>query len=129
MEVRDLIDGVHWKVEERDDEIPKGYTLRLSDGYTRTDIIPEEPHGTTPISDTIEGEVDPEVDVRNQKGWGLTVQKVWTDEDFIDHDPIYFAVYYEKEGQAPKLIKGSVRSMMNGNKEIYYFFNQERRYR
>ena len=125
VEVRDLIDGVHWKVEERDDEIPKGYTLRLSDGYTRTDIIPEAPHGTTPISDTIEGEVDPEVDVRNQKGWGLTVQKVWTDEDFIDHDPIYFAVYYEKEGQAPELIEGSVRSMMNGNKEIYYFFNQE----
>lgn len=125
VEVRDLIDGVHWKVEERDDEIPKGYTLRLSDGYTRTDTIPEERHGTTPISDTIEGKVDPEVDVRNQKGWGLTVQKVWTDEDFIDHDPIYFAVYYEKEGQAPELIEGSVRSMMNGNKEIYYFFNQE----
>ena len=80
---------------------------------------------SAPISDTIEGEVDPEVDVRNQKGWGLTVQKVWTDEDFIDHDPIYFAVYYEKEGQAPELIEGSVRSMMNGNKEIYYFFNQE----
>ena len=125
VEVRDLIDGVHWKVEERDDEIPKGYTLRLSDGYTRTDIIPEEQHGTTPISDTITGVEDPKVDVRNQKGWGLTVQKVWTDEDFIDHDPIYFAVYYEKAEQAPELIEGSVRSMMNGNKEIYYFFNQE----
>ena len=38
VEVRDLIVGTKYKVDEPDREIPKGYTRRDSDGYVRTDL-------------------------------------------------------------------------------------------
>ena len=125
VEVQDLIVGTQWKVEERDYEIPKGYTLRLEDGYTRTDGK-EVTYGTTPVSGTMEVNIDPAVDVRNQKGWGLTVEKVWTDKDFMEiHDPIYFAVFV-KDGEAGSetysLLEGSVRELKTTEDSIYYFF-------
>ena len=127
VEVRDLVVGTQWKVEERDYEIPKGYTLRLTDGYTRVDTNPEVTTGTTPITGTIRVNEAPEVQVRNQKGWGLTVKKIWTDVDFMAiHDTIYFAVY-TKSGTDPDatytLLPGSVRQLVNGETELYYFFD------
>ena len=130
VEVRDLIVGTKWKVEERDWEIPKGYTRRDSDGYTRVDTTPEQPQ-STPISGTMQVDESPQVEVRNQKGWGLTVEKVWSDKDFMEsHDDIYFAVYFnEQKDSVPSndtLIGGTVRRLKNGETEIYYFFDDLR---
>ena len=126
VEVRDLIVGSHWKVAEFGNEIPKGYTLRLEDGYTRTDSSPEQKLGTTPASGTMERGQDPKVDVRNQKGWGLTVQKVWTDQDFMEsHDTVYFAVYVKETGASGdtyRLLEDSVRPMKSPETSLYYFF-------
>ncbi|MBE6027008.1 MAG: LPXTG cell wall anchor domain-containing protein [Clostridiales bacterium] len=135
VEVRDLIIGTHWKAQERESEIPKGYTLRLEDGYT----LMHEGHeilknGTVPIVGTMgegknpaEQARSPEVDIRNQKGWGLTVNKVWTDKDFMQsHDPIYFAVYVNSGTEsAPQytLLDKSVRQMKSSESSIYYFFD------
>ena len=127
VEVRDLIVGTKYKVEERDDEIPKGYTLRLGDGYTRVDGDNVVTNGTTPISGTIQAGEDPEIEIRNQKGWGLTVKKVWTDKDFMEaHDSTYFAVYVQNDevANAPgTLLEGSVRQLKATEDEIYYFFS------
>ena len=131
-EVRDLVIGTRWRAEEWDSEIPKGYTLRLDDGYTRTDRGSEEKNGTTPISGTMKENEDPKIEIRNQKGWGLTVEKVWTDKDFMErHDPIYFAVYLRKEasGTQPEsfeLLPGSVRELTTDQDSIYYFFGDLR---
>ena len=123
VEVRDLIVGTKYKVEERAEEIPRGYTLRLLDGYTRTDTESEEKHGTTPISDVLEPEESPKIDVRNQKGWGLTVEKIWTDKDFMaSHDPIYFAVYVKDDSGNLTLLRDSVRQMLSSETSLYYFF-------
>lgn len=93
VEVRGLIISSQYEVEERDREIPKGYTRREADGYVRVDTDPNIPQ-STPYTDTIATGEDPEIEVRNQKGWGLTAAKVWTDKDFMtSHDDIYFAVY------------------------------------
>lgn len=123
VEVRNLIIGTQFKVEERDYEIPKGYTLRLSDGYTRTDVGTDEDSYQKqydPISGTIVKDNDPAIQVRNQKGWGLTINKVWTDADFMaKHDPVYFAIYVDGE-----LLDGSVRQMNTGATSVYYFFKQ-----
>ena len=133
VEVRDLVIGTKWKVEEWEDEIPKGYTMRILDGYTRIVNGEEVPHGTVPLSGTI-GETitvgseeikdtDPEMEVRNQKGWGLTAEKVWTDKDYMDsHDDIYFAVYIKVNGTDEPYL-GSVRKLASGKTEIYYFFD------
>ena len=128
VEVRDLIVGTQFKVEERENEIPKGYTLRLEDGYTRTDGETEEKYGTSPIADTIGVDESPAIQVRNQKGWGLTVEKIWTDQDFMEvHDSIYFAVYVKdtQEDRKPgySLLDGTVRQMKTTEASLYYFFD------
>ena len=133
VEVRDLITGTHWKVEERDAEIPKGYTMRLEDGYTRVDTAGEQGYyfnGTTPLHGTLSDHETPELQVRNQKGWGLTVQKIWTDKDFMEaHDAIYFAVYVKNtdavngNDASYTLLENSVREMKTSKDSVYYFFD------
>ena len=127
VEVRDLIIGTHFKLVERDYEVPKGYELRLSDGYQRTDPGYKVNNGTTPISGTLHVNETPAVLVSNQKGWGLTVKKVWSDKDFMQsHDDIYFAVYLkDADGGPGALLENTVRRMETTASEVYYFFDQE----
>ena len=93
VEVRDLIVGTKYKIEEPDREIPKGYTRCDGDGYVRTDTDPDyiyytdgegvygqhpypeegDAHTAEPISDTIASKTEtPQIEIRNQEGWGLT---------------------------------------------------------
>ena len=127
VEVRDLIIGTHFKLVERDYEVPKGYELRLSDGYQRTDPGYKVNNGTTPISGTLHVNETPAVLVSNQKGWGLTVKKVWSDKDFMQsHDDIYFAVYLkDADGGPGALLENTVRRLQSTESEVYYFFDQE----
>ena len=148
VEVHDLIVGTQWKVEERDGDIPKGYTQREEDGYVRTDLDPDEEY-STPVSGTMKAGDSPAVEIRNQKGWGLTVKKVWTDKDFMEsHDPVYIAVYYrddtkpnglgeianiyeqytiepEEEGDEPVIVpaQSTLRRLQSGQTQLYYFFD------
>ena len=142
VEVRDLIVGTKYRVDEPDRDIPKGYTRRDSDGYVRTDLSegpvvyytddevygrhPQEGNTVTaePISDTIADKTEsPKIEIRNQEGWGLTAEKEWTDKDFIIHDPIYMAVYLDDgNGNPGDLIDGTIRRLNTGEKEIYWFF-------
>ena len=147
VEVRDLIVGTKYKVEERDVDLPKGYTRRSSDGYVRTDLGNKEDvyvyytdNGTygrhpltqdstvtaEPISDTIASKNDsPELEIRNQEGWGLTAKKVWTDKDFMTHDPIYLAIYLRTGTETEEtytLLEDKVRRLTNTETEAYFFF-------
>lgn len=122
IEVRDLIAGTQFKVEERSGEIPRGYTLRLQDGYTRTDT--GDNTGTTPIKGIIQPSETPAVLVSNQKGWGLTVNKVWSDKDFMaSHDPIYLAVYVKNDAGGEDLLEGYVRKLEHPDTQVYFFFD------
>ena len=140
VEVRNLVISTQYKVEERDYEIPKGYTRREADGYTRVDTDPDVSQ-RAPYTGTIMSGEDPEIQVRNQKGWGLTAQKVWTDKDFMSsHDDIYFAVYvgddyaqipghteeqYDEEtGETiyTTEYKDCVRVLKSPETELYFFF-------
>lgn len=94
IEVIDLPIGTKYKVEERDNEVPAGYS-RI--GY-RTYTL----HNTASYSDSpapVEGEIEsasavPVVEIRNQCGWGIKANKVWSDETYMSsHDPVYFAVF------------------------------------
>ena len=143
IEVRDLIVGTKYKIDEPDRELPKGYTRRDRDGYVRMDTEggpvvyytdeediygrhPEDGNTITaePISDTIADKYEsPMVEVRNQEGWGLTAKKEWTDKDFMIHDPVYLAVYLDDgHGNPGDLIEGTVRILGTNDKEIYWFF-------
>ena len=140
VEVRNLVISTKYKVEERDWEIPKGYTRRESDGYVRVDTSPYK-NQRMPYSDTIAKDENPHIEVRNQKGWGLTAQKIWTDKDFMaSHDDIYIAVYvgsdfaqipdgtteeYDEEKQETNYVtiyKDCVRVLRSPESELYFFF-------
>ena len=142
VEVRDLIVGTRYKIEEPDREIPKGYTRRDSDGYVRMDTVggpvvyytdegtygqhPEAGNTRTaePISDTIADKTEsPMIEVRNQEGWGLTAKKEWTDKDFMIHNPIYLAIYLDDGQDNPgEPIEGTVRRLNTNETEVYWFF-------
>ncbi|MBP3210454.1 MAG: LPXTG cell wall anchor domain-containing protein, partial [Oscillospiraceae bacterium] len=136
VEVRNLVISTQYKIEERDWEIPKGYTRREADGYARVDTGHETTQ-RTPYTGTIAKNEDPEIQVRNQKGWGLTVEKVWTDKDFMaSHDDIYFAVYVgDSFAKIPDhteevvdettyntVYKDCVRVLKSPKTELYFFF-------
>lgn len=118
IEVRNLLVGSRFKIEEREDEIPDGYKLRTYDmgpGTFYPDIGVKN-------AGTIRANESPLVDVINKRGWGLNVNKVWTDASFTAyHDPIYVAVY-TGSGADEKLIDGSVRKLGHPNTTSYWFF-------
>lgn len=123
VEVRDLVIGVQFQVVERANEIPAGYILREDDGYTR--IGGSYFTGETPNSGIIRDNSDPAIEVRNQRGWGLTAVKQWSDNGFMPiHDPIYFAVYVDdgNGNLSAEPIEGTVHQLASGATSTYWFF-------
>lgn len=87
-EIRDVLIGTRYKVEEKSYDMPKGYTFKefTDTGYDPNcaDIAVDSPNDSNNIR----------VQAVNEKGLGLTANKVWTDADGPDyHDDIYLAVY------------------------------------
>ena len=126
IEIPGLIAGTTFVVEERNGEIPGGYN-RI--GYTYTDDKYTAPDPANPLvtEDSIKGTIsskwtDATVSVHNQNGYGLVLNKVWTDAEFMQkHDPVYFAVYV-KDSNDP--LDGSVRQLTDPSTSITWFFPQ-----
>ena len=118
VEVRQILAGTKYKVQERSWEMPDGYSFQKYVYYDDYDLSGGDPPAPTQIysgddSDSvadagapdstshegtyynvIETNKDPHVDVCNLKGWGLRVNKVWTDADYMKgRDTAYFAVF------------------------------------
>ena len=93
--VPNLLVGTHFKVEERDYEVPDGYSLQ---GYVVYDDKPETAENISDTDPTAAGSIipahDPYVEVHNLKGFGLRLNKVWTDAKYIDErEPTYYAIF------------------------------------
>ena len=116
IEVRNLLVGTHFKIEERSDEIPEGYQLM---GYERVE-------GSFTFDDEhkdncgfVRENSDPALVIKNKRGWGLTVQKQWSDAEFtVSHDPVYVAIYNNGT-----LVPGTVRKLDEATNSTYYFFD------
>ncbi len=115
VEVREVLAGTQFGVQERDYEIPDGYSLQK---YVLNGTDSETPpHGTV-----VAGQ-DPHVDVRNLKGWGLRVNKSWSDADYmISRDPAYFAVFTDDGSGNLTLVDGSVRQLTQNETTLYWYF-------
>ncbi len=110
VELHDCLVGSKFMVTESTP--PKGYEFMK---YDRVETIPA---GETENAGTIREGTDPHVLVKNRRGWGLTIEKIWSDDSFMEsHDPIYMAVYVGEE-----LLDGSVRRIEAPGKSVYYFF-------
>ena len=126
VEVRDLLIDSKFNVTERDYEVPDGYSWRqyllngeevsgAAQNAGVTGAIPEDTDAS-----------DPRVEIQNYKGWGITVNKVWTDKDFMDsHDAIYFAVYTkDKTTGELTLVENTLRQMGTGTTSLYWYFDR-----
>lgn len=132
-EFRGLPVDSSFKVEERAEKIPAGYSLLDYERDKGSYISQEEPN-----QGTIRANEDPHILVHNKRGWGLTVKKVWSDADYMEtHDDIYFAVYIKNhsgEGgdasdgtgtsEDETLLEGSVRKMASPATSLYYYFEK-----
>ena len=120
-EARELLAGTQYRVEERDYEIPDGYSLQK---YL---LYPEGLNGTgteeDPAQGTIEASKDPHVDVCNLKGWGLRVNKLWSDADYMSQrGPTYFAIYTGTTEENLTLVPGTVRQLTQNQSTLYWYF-------
>ncbi len=124
VEVRNLIVGSKFRLEERETEIPAGYSLRKEDGYSRIGGSYITEQGETANAGTIRDNSDPAIEVRNQRGWGLTLKKEWSDAAFMDqHDPVYFGVYIRRGVDQMTLVEGSLRQLKSGEESLYWYFD------
>ena len=115
VEVRDLLVGTHFKVEERADEIPNGYKLV---GYDRVDASYIVEDGDIVNEGTVRDNSDPSIKVTNQQGWGITAVKEWSDKAFTKtHDDIQMAVF-----AGGVLVPGTLKTMASGTSTLYWYF-------
>ena len=110
--------GEEFMVEERAKDIPKGYELLE---YSREGGTYQTLEGLTQNYGRVAGDESPILDIYNEQGWGLTVNKEWTDETFAEgYDPVYFALY--KNGT---LVDGSVCELAYPQTSIYYYLRED----
>ena len=127
VEIREVLASTKFRIVERPGEIPDGYSFQkylyqnqvvynAEAGVTGT--VGKNEHNTHYNDHT-----DPHIDICNLKGWGLRVNKTWSDADYMsDRDPVYFAVFTRDEDDDLTLVDGSVRQMPYGTDSLYWYF-------
>lgn len=140
VEIRDVLAGTKYRVEERPSEIPDGYSFQRYENYKNEDdsgishaeLVDQ--NGISGVNGTAVANADPNVDIRNLKGWGLRINKIWSDADYMSHrDPTYFAVFIQENhnnGQGNgdghiTLVPGTVRRLSYGEtpQTLYWYFD------
>lgn len=128
VEVREVLAGTRFKLVERPWEIPDGYGFQK---YIYQDEPIEGPDydqvAAAGVTDTVSAAQNPHVDVCNIRGWGLRVNKVWTDKDYMtDREAVYFALYTKDQTDPEKLnlVDGSVRRMAYADnpQSLYWYY-------
>ncbi len=119
VEVLDLVPGLWYKLIERPTETPDGYRLYRCE---KDGTVIEESEWATGIykddmtwkgvDGRIQSKKESKVKIGNKEGYGLRINKTWTDAQSITRrDPTYFAVFKEDEQHVLHLVDGSVRQM------------------
>ncbi|MBR4462544.1 MAG: hypothetical protein IKS51_08205 [Erysipelotrichaceae bacterium] len=132
VEIPELLSGMAYQVMERSDEIPTGYNLlgytyRYYDGEDYT--APVDCDGTGIIYGDRQKE---EIFVHNQHGYGLRVNKIWSDAEFMaSHDVVYYAIYectldenLDPVSYSATPLANSVRALVDPYTSITWFFEE-----
>ena len=117
VEVREILAGTQFQVEERYNEIPDGFS-RIK--YT----IYEDDEDTVGIDnddeaiDSVEMGKDPHVEIHNLKGYGLRVYKNWSDSDYMSQrDDTFYAIYI-----GDQLDPSTVTRMKMKKNTLYWYY-------
>lgn len=133
IEVPNILAGTTFMVQERPWEIPDGYSFQKYE-YNRDDYTGNLTNAEEGVQDVVTASSNPQVDVCNVRGWGLRVNKAWSDESYMtSRDATYFAVY-KKNGDSLTLVESTnvqdengasttiVRQMPYGKTSVYWYF-------
>ena len=122
VEIREVLAGTQFMAEEHEQEIPDGYSLQKYVLYgDASDSSGAE--SNEPAQGTVVPGKDPHVDVCNLRGWGLRVNKKWSDADYMDlRGDAWFAVYTDDGTGTMTLVDGSVRRMKQNQSTLYWYF-------
>ncbi|MBP5494714.1 MAG: hypothetical protein J6X97_06425 [Lachnospiraceae bacterium] len=111
--IRDLLEGTYFKVVEEDHDIPLGYGKKDQCYYRKDDSYVY--YGTENVG--VIGVQDAKMEVHNVRGYGIQVNKVWSDSDFIsEHGSIKVAVYVNGV-----LLPETIREIGGYNTTRYFF--------
>ncbi len=135
VEVRGLLPGTQYRVEERPSEIPDGYSFKkyeFDDTAAEVSRVDAWNNQIPGVVDTIVADRDSTVDVQNFKGFGLRVNKKWTDASFMQsRAPVFFAVFTADDNGVLTLIpdlpdnEPSVKMMpYDGQQTLYWYYNR-----
>ena len=132
VEIHDLLVGTKFKVLENRWENPPGYSL---DKYEMSGDVEEQYYRHSVdtgagieyydnigsiIDDTTQ---EPVMYVKNKLGYGIEVNKNWTDTDFdAEHDPIYVALY-KKNGELADRAD-CIQQIGGDYSQAYYYFER-----
>ena len=130
VEVPQVLAGTQFQIVERPWEIPDGYSYQK---YVYNDVEQkvgdEYVPAITGVRDTVVAGTDQDhphhVDICNLKGWGLRVNKTWTDADYMaDRKPTYFAVFTAGDNDNLTLVPGTVRELKytDSPQSVYWYF-------
>ena len=122
VEIREILSGTQFMAEEREQEIPDGYSLQKYVQYSSA----SDSMGTDsdePARGTIVTGKDPHVDICNLRGWGLRVNKVWSDAAYMtERGDAWFAVYTDDGSGKLALVDGSIRQLKQNQSSLYWYF-------
>jgi fibro-slime domain-containing protein/LPXTG-motif cell wall-anchored protein len=126
VEIRQILAGTQFQLLERPWEIPDGYSYQK---YVYNDVEQKEGDQYVPaltgVRDTVVAGTDPHVDICNLKGWGLRVNKTWTDAAYMqDRKPTYFAVFTKDDSNNLTLVPNTVRELKytESPQSVYWYF-------
>ncbi|MBQ9156228.1 MAG: LPXTG cell wall anchor domain-containing protein [Eubacterium sp.] len=125
VEIRNVLAGTKYRLEERSWEIPDGYSFQKYDGYDNQNATVEvSDSGVNGVQGTVVANMDAPVVVCNLKGWGLRINKIWTDADYMQNrDPTYFAVFRKNTGDTLDLVENTVQKLdYNANPQTLYWY-------
>ncbi len=123
VEVRNLLAGTQYKVVERPGEVPDGYSFQK---YVVNGTVSANSAETGVGGSVVSGEPDPHVDICNLRGFGLRMNKAWSDAGYMDsRDPTYYALFTSPDS-SDALVPGSVRqlqSVIHPQSLYWYYLN------
>ena len=126
VEIREVLAGTQYRVEERPWEIPDGYSFQHYeyDGLS-AQVVTRDNDEVKGVNGTVVSGHDDSVTIRNLKGWGLRMNKVWRDEEYMSsRDATYFALFTTDANGNLVKVNGSVRQLAYGTnpQSIYWYY-------
>ena len=125
--IEGLLPRTAFHVEELEEKIPLGYEWRSYERVTGSEGATYNllDSGVYNIGEIREN-TNAHMIVTNQKGFGITVNKHWSDAEYTNsHASVYIALFHKEEGGELRFVENTLRELISPNTTIYYFNDEQ----